>query len=113
MPCAVCLRPARGFGFFNPNLPRPREHHWFCSMPCQGFFAAHFNKGLNMIGTTNEERLAIAIVLKRIGNMMEMIGWQKRLCDLTEVEVTALIEEILEIYSTEMSRIAKTQWVPF
>ena len=112
-PCAVCLRPAQGFGFFNPNTPRPREHRWFCSMPCQGIFATRFKKGLSMIGMTEEERLAIALVMKRLGATMDEIGWQKRLCDLSETEVTALIEEVLESYGTEMSRIAKSQEVPF
>jgi len=113
MPCAVCLRPAHGFGFFNPDTPRPREHRWFCSMPCQRFFAAHHKKGLTMIGMTEEERLAIALVMKRLGQTMELIGWQKRLCELSETDVTALIEEILEGYGSEMSRIAKSQGVPF
>ena len=113
MPCAVCLRPAHGFGFFNPDTPRPREHRWFCTMPCQRFFAARHKRGLTMIGMTDEERLAIALVMKRLGQTMELIGWQKRLCDLSEADVTALIEEILEGYGSEMSRIAKTQGVPF
>ena len=113
MPCAVCLRPARGFGFFNPNTPRPREHRWFCSMPCQGLFAMRFRKGLTMIGMTDEERLAIALVMKRLGQTMDQIGWSKRLCDLNETDVTALIEEVLEGYGVEMSRIAKSQEVPF
>ena len=113
MPCAVCLRPARGFGFFNPNTPRPRELRWFCSMPCQGFFAMRFRKGLTMIGMTDEERLAIALVMKRLGQTMDQIGWRKRLCDLNETDVTALIEEVLEGYGAEMSRIAKSQEVPF
>ena len=59
-PCAVCLRAAQGFGFFNPAKPRPRKHRWFCSMPCQAWFAARHRKGLTMQGTTEEERLAIA-----------------------------------------------------
>lgn len=112
-PCALCLRPARGFGFFNPIKPRPREHHWFCSMPCQGVFAARSRKGLSTIGMTEEERLAIALVMKRLGQTMDEIGWQKRLCDLSETDVTALIEDVLESYGTEMSRIAKAQEVPF
>ena len=113
MPCAVCLRPAQGLGFFNPDKPRPREHRWFCSMPCQGFFAVRHRKGLTMQGTTDEERLAIALVMKRLGQTMELIGWEKRLSDLTETDVTALIEEVLEGYGAEMSRIAKSQGVPF
>lgn len=66
-----------------------------------------------MIGLTEEERLVIALVMKRLGQTMEDIGWQKRLCDLSETDVTALIEEILEGYGAEMSRIAKSQEVPF
>ena len=112
-PCAVCLRPARGFGFFNPNKPRPREHRWFCSMHCQSFFAARHRKGLTMQGTTDEERLAIALVMKRLGQTMDQIGWDKRLRDLTATDVTALIEEVLEGYGAEMSRLAVTAEVPF
>jgi hypothetical protein len=112
-PCAVCLRPARGFGFFDPTTPRPRAYRWFCSMQCQGFFAARFRKGLTMIGTTDEERLAIALVMKRLGRTMDEIGWQKRLCDLNESDVAALIEEVLEGYGAEMSRIASSQEIPF
>ena len=75
-PCAVCLRPAQGFGFFKPNTPRPREHRWFCSMPCQAWFAARYRKGLKMQGMTEEEHLALALVMKRLGQTMEAIGWQ-------------------------------------
>jgi len=113
VPCAVCLRPARGFGFTNPNQPRPRQSHWFCSMPCQGLFASHARKGRTMQGMTNDERLAIALVMKRLATMMDEIGWQKRLCDLTETEVTAMIEEVLEGYGAEMARIAKAAEAPF
>lgn len=66
-----------------------------------------------MQGMTEEERLAIALVMKRLGQTMELIGWQKRLCDLTQADVTALIEEILEGYGAEMSRFAATVEVPF
>ena len=112
-PCAACLRPAQGFGFFNPAKPRPRKHRWFCSMLCQAWFAARHRKGLTMQGTTEEERLAIALVMKRLGQTMDAIGWQKRLCDLSETDVTALIEEVLEGYGAEMSRIAASSEVPF
>jgi len=82
-------------------------------MPCQGLFAAAFRKGPTMIGMTEEERLAIALVMKRLGQTMEEIGWQKRLSELTETEVTVLIEEVLEGYGAEMSRIARSHEVPF
>lgn len=66
-----------------------------------------------MQGMTEEEHLAIALVMKRLGQTMEAIGWQKRLCDLTQADVTALIAEILEGYGAEMSRLAKNGEVPF
>ena len=111
--CAVCLRPTQGFGFFNPTKPRPRNHRWFCSMPCQAWFATRHRKGLIMQGTTEEERLAIALVMKRLGQTMDQIGWDKRLSDLTATDVTALIEEVLDDYGVEMTRIAASSEVPF
>lgn len=82
-------------------------------MHCQAFFATRHRKGLTMQGTTDEERLAIALVMKRLGQTMDLIGWDKRLRDLTEADVTALIEEVLEGYGAEMSRIAASSEVPF
>ncbi len=82
-------------------------------MPCQAWFAARYRKGLTMQGMTEEERLAIGLVMKRLGQTMDQIGWDKRLSDLTATDVTALIEEVLEGYGAEMSRIAATTEVPF
>ena len=65
-----------------------------------------------MQGSTEEERLAIALVMKRLGQIMDQIGWDKRLRDLTANDVTVLIEEVLEGYGAEMSRIAATTEVP-
>ena len=66
-----------------------------------------------MQGTTEEERLAIALVMKRLGQTMDEIGWDKRLRDLTAADVTALIEKVLEGYGAEMSRLAASSQVPF
>lgn len=66
-----------------------------------------------MQGMTEEERTAIALVMKRLGQTMDRIGWDKRLRDLTAADVSVLIEEVLEGYGAEMSRIAATAEVPF
>ena len=66
-----------------------------------------------MQGTTEEEQAAIAQVMKRLGTAMDEIGWQKRLCELSQAEVTFLIGEVLDGYGAEMSRIAQSQEVPF
>lgn len=111
-PCALCLRPARGFGFFDPEASRPRDYRWFCSLPCQRTFTTRFRKGESMSGTP-QEGLALAHVMKRLGLLMDVIGWQQRLCDLSQKEVGLLITEVLESYGAEMSRIAKAEGVPF
>ena len=68
-----------------------------------------------MFGTTSEERLAIAITLRRVATMMEEIGWATPLADLTEAQVRALIEEAVEGFREAMSDIARAQTpeVPF
>jgi len=82
-------------------------------MPCQDLFAARHRKGMTMQGMTDEERLAIAGVMKQLARTMDGIGWQKQLSELSEGDVTALIAEVLESYGTEMSRIAARTEVPF
>ena len=116
--CAVCTRPASGFGYFDPHSRiRPRESRWFCSMTCQAAYARHAKHtgGLPMFGTTNEERLAIALTLKKVAAFMEELGWEKRLSDLNESEVTALVEVTIEGFQGSMSRIAALEpaKVPF
>ncbi|MFO1208936.1 MAG: DUF6511 domain-containing protein [Amaricoccus sp.] len=118
VPCAVCTRPAAGFGFFDPRSRiRPRGRRWFCSMTCQAAHArrAKATGGLPMFGTTSEERLAIAITLRRVATMMEEIGWERRLGDLSETEVTVIVEETIEAFQEAMSRIAgeRSAEVPF
>lgn len=66
-----------------------------------------------MQGMTEEEKVAIAEVMKRIGTAIDEIGWQKRLCDLGHEDVTLLIGEVLEGYGSAMSRLSKAQEVPF
>lgn len=45
-----------------------------------------------MIGMTEDERLALHLSLKALAEIMEEIGWSKRLADLTETEALALME---------------------
>ena len=66
-----------------------------------------------MQGMTEEERAAIALVMKRLGQTMDQIGWDKRLRVFTAADDEALIEEVLEGYGAEMSRIAYSSVVSF
>ncbi len=112
--CAVCTRPAAGFGFRDPHArkhPQPaasQRRRWFCSQNCQALYAHHARKGLNMVDLTEEEHAAITATLKRMGALMEEFGWDTRLADLAADQVRALIEEAVEGFRDAMAETAKS-----
>jgi len=62
-----------------------------------------------MVDLTEEERAAVTATMQRIALLMEEIGWQTELADLTEPQVRALIEEAVEGFRETMADIAKSQ----
>ena len=62
-----------------------------------------------MVDLTEEERAAVTATIQRIALLMEEIGWQTPLADLTEPQVRALIEEAVEGFRDAMANIAKSQ----
>ncbi len=91
--CAVCRRPARGFGWFDTSgLRPPRPPVNFCSMACQDFWTRRARRSTAVIDLTEHEQAAIRAAMKPIAELMEEIGWETRLAGLTEEQVLALIE---------------------
>ncbi len=62
-----------------------------------------------MVDLTEEESAAIAVTMKRLALLMDEIGWQTRLADLTEAQVRAVIEEAVEGFREAMAEIAKAE----
>ena len=62
-----------------------------------------------MVDLTEEERAAITATMKRMAPLMEEIGWQTELANLTEPQVRALIEEAVEGFREAMADITKSQ----
>jgi hypothetical protein len=92
-PCAVCSRPARGFGWFDPvRSKQPRLSAWFCSMACQGFWSRLARRSSAVVDLTELEKAAIRTAMKPVAEIMEEIGWELRLIDLSEAQVFTLIE---------------------
>jgi hypothetical protein len=112
--CAVCRRLARGFGWREPWRTRVLQpDRWFCSMPCQAFWSAKARR-LTMVDLTEEERMAMLAALKRVAEAMEEIGWERRLADLTEPQVLALIEVAVGGFQDAMREIAASNpEIPF
>ena len=91
--CAICRRPTRGFGWFDPvRSKQPRPSVWFCSMACQGFWTRLARERWAMVDLTEQEKAAIRAAMKPVAEIMEEIGWQARFSDLSETQVLTLIE---------------------
>ena len=92
--CAVCRRPPHGFGWFDPvgTTTRYRPPVNFCSMVCQDFWTRLAKRSTAVIDLTDQERAAIRAAIKPVAEIMEEVGWETRLADLTEEHVLALIE---------------------
>ena len=101
--CGVCRQPTRGFGWSDPGRStRPRPPVWFCSMACQGLWARLARERLGMVDLTELERTAIRAAMKPVAEIMEEIGWDKRLADLSEAQVLTLIEVVIGGFQTAM-----------
>lgn len=117
--CAVCRGPTRGFGWRDPlRPPRLGPSVWFCSMPCQRFFWRRARRSSAMVDLTEHEKAAIRAAMKRVAEIMEEIGWETRLVDLSEHQVITLIEVALCGFQDAMREIAIiesdiSQEVPF
>ncbi len=114
--CAVCRRPTRGFGWFDPvRSKQPRPSVWFCSMACQGYWTRLARERWAMVDLTEQEKAAIRTAMKPVAEIMEEIGWQARLSDLSEAQVLTLIEVAVGGFQDAMHAMAENadQEVPF
>ncbi len=108
MKCAVCHRTARGFGWFNPRVPRsdPSRYNdkWvFCSRRCQEAFSKVMNKTEGrMIDPSDMEIAAMQFCLAPLGEYVGSIGMERPLADYTREEVLTLIDVVVTAYQDQM-----------
>lgn len=57
---------------------------------------------------SKHEAEAIRATMKRIPDLIDRIGWEKRLADLSEQEAFDLIAEMVSGFQESMGEIAKT-----
>ena len=101
--CGVCRQPTRGFGWSDLGRSKSRRPPvWFCSMACQGFWARLARERLGMVDLTELEKAAIRAAMKPVAGIMEEIGWDKRLADLTEPQVLTLIAVAIDGFQIAM-----------
>jgi hypothetical protein len=106
--CAVCHRKAKGYGWFNPRVPRsdPSRHNdkWvFCSRPCQEAFSKLMNKTEGqMIDPSDMEIAAMQSCLGPLGEYVGSIGMQRPLAYYSRDEVLMLIDVVVTRYQDSM-----------
>ena len=68
-----------------------------------------------MVDLTEQEQAAIRATVKLVAEILEEIGWQNRLIDLSEVQVLTLIEVAVGGFQDAMHATAKgdTTEIPF
>jgi hypothetical protein len=114
--CAVCRSPAAGFGWFDPGRRKVSPpSQWFCSIGCQGYWWRRHRDSAGMFDLQPEEKAALRTAMKPVAEIMEEIGWERRLCDLDEAQVLTLIEVAVGGYQDAMQAMAKADEpeVPF
>lgn len=105
--CAVCRSPTHGFGWQEPQrMSNPRPPAWFCSMACQTFFWERARRSFAMVDLTDEEKSALRYAMKMAAEVMEEIGWNTRLSDLSEQQVLTLMEVAVSGFQDAMRDIA-------
>jgi hypothetical protein len=84
-------------------------------MSCQGFWARLAREQPVMVDLTEQEQAAIRVAMKVVSEIMEEIGWETRLIDLTEAQALTLIEAAIGGFQDAMRDMAKTNdtGIPF
>jgi hypothetical protein len=68
-----------------------------------------------MVDLTEQEQAAIRATMKLVAELMDEIGWDRRLADLSEVQVLSLIEAAVEGFQDAMraSAASDSTEIPF
>ena len=107
--CAVCRRPARGFGWFDPISSKPPQPSVsFCSITCQDWWTQRaVRKGPAMVDLTEQERAALRATMRAMAEVMAEIGWTTPLNALSEQQVLTLAEVAVGAFQDAMRVIVK------
>ena len=62
-----------------------------------------------MVDLTEQEQAAMRAAMRNLGEAMAEIGWNTRLCDLTEAQVLTLIEVAVGAFQDAMRASARQE----
>lgn len=113
VPCALCGREARGFGFCL-GLRRDRHpYHRFCSLACQNAGSANAKRNFGVIDKTDMETRAIRDARAEFAAALTDIGLMEPFFDRPAAEIDALIEACVDGFQSSMRRQSDAGEIPF
>ena len=115
--CAICRRFPRGFGFSPPGvrLDTPAGRNaWkvFHSMQCMNLYTETLKKhgDMKMIDPNTHEVAAMEAAKEPFYQLLDEIGWERRIKELQPHEVTSIIEVIVTAYHHTLIERANKRW---
>jgi hypothetical protein len=102
VPCALCGREARGFGYVHKLLWGRYPHHRFCSKGCLDCGSGHAARNKGMIDKTDMETRAIRHARQNLAEVLTAMGLMTPFFDRTATEIDRIIEACVDGFQEGM-----------
>ena len=113
MPCALCGRQARGFGYCHQLRWDRHPYHRFCSMACLMAGSAIAQRNFGMIDKTDMETRAIVEARRNLAEALTEMGLMQAFFDRSAEDIDCLIEACVDGFQTSMRRQSDAGDIPF
>jgi hypothetical protein len=113
LPCAICRREARGFGYVHQLRPDQYPIYQFCSLRCQGAGAAIAGRQNGVIDKTDMEQRAIKDARRPFAEALTELGLMEHFLDLSAEQIDQLIEAAVDGFQQSMQCQALNDDVPW
>jgi hypothetical protein len=102
VPCALCGREARGFGYTHKLLRGRYPHHRFCSKGCLDCGSGHAARNKGLIDKTDMEVRAIQHARRNLAETLTAMGLMAPFFDRTATEIDRVIEACVDGFQEGM-----------
>jgi len=113
VPCALCGREARGFGYCHLLQWDRYPHHRFCSMACLTVGSAIARRNFGMIDKTDMEIRAIREARRELALALTEMGLMEPFFDRPAADIDALIEACVDGFQASMQSQSDAGAIPF
>jgi hypothetical protein len=113
VPCALCGREARGFGYCHLLQWDRHPHHRFCSMACLMVGSAIARRTFGMIDKTDMEIRAIREARRDLAEALTEMGLMEAFFDRSASDIDRLIEACVDGFQASMQRQSDAGQIPF